>query len=55
MKKGFSILELIVYISLVSVLMTGVFSLVLSYVRSGTNHSDFTDADYEKLIKNYHE
>lgn len=55
MNKGFSLIEIIVYISLLSLLMIGVFSSVLSYVYSAMKRPTLTAEHYELLIENYHE
>jgi len=53
--KGFSLIEIIVYISLLSLLMIGIFSSILSFVYSSMSRPTFSERDYELLIKNYHE
>jgi type II secretory pathway pseudopilin PulG len=55
MNKGFSLIEIIIYISLVSLLMMGVFSSVLGSVYGQMKKPSFTEEDYKNLIKNYHE
>lgn len=55
MNKGFSLIEIIMYISLLSLLTIGVFSSVLSSVNSQIKRPVFIDADYQLLIKNFHE
>ncbi len=55
MNKAFSLIEIIVYISLLSLLLIGVFSSVLGSVYMGMNNKSFTEGDYEELIKNFHE
>lgn len=55
MNKGFSLIEIIINISLLSILMIGVFSSVLDSAYSSVKRPTFTDADYEILIKNFHE
>lgn len=55
MNKGFTLIETIIYIGLISILMIGVFSLVMNYVYSSQNKSSFSEKDYEMLIKNFHE
>lgn len=53
MKNGFSLIETIVYISLLSLLLLGVFSSILSFTYSKRELID--QNDYEFLIENYHE
>lgn len=53
--KGFSLIEIIVYVSLLSLLMVGIFSSILSFVYSSMSKPVISDGDYELLIKNYHE
>ena len=55
MNKGFTLVEIIIYIALVSILMVGVFSLALDFIYSGSGKSEFTEGDYKALIENYHE
>jgi type II secretory pathway pseudopilin PulG len=55
MNKGFTLIETIIYIGLISILTIGVFSLVMNYVYTNQNKSSFSDNDYEMLIKNLHE
>ena len=55
MNKGFSLIEIIVYTGLLSLLMVGVFSSTLSYVYDSMNKPTFTTDHYEQLIENYHE
>lgn len=53
MNKGFSLIEIIIYISLLSILLLGVFSSVMSltYIKK----PQINQSDYELLIENYHE
>ncbi|MEK7213591.1 MAG: prepilin-type N-terminal cleavage/methylation domain-containing protein [Patescibacteria group bacterium] len=53
MKKGFSLIETIVYVSLLSLLLLGVFSSILSFTYS--KKEQINQNDYELLIENYHE
>lgn len=55
MNKAFSLIEIILYISLLSVLIIGVFSFVMSSVDMSMNKPVFRNDDYQQLIKNYHE
>lgn len=52
--KGFTILELIIYIALISILMIGVFSLIMDYVLSSSNKPEIKETDYQLLIENFH-
>ena len=54
MNKGFSLIEIIMYISLLSILIIGVFSLILSSFYNQAGKSPIKSVDYEILIKNYH-
>lgn len=55
MNKGFSLIEIVVYISLLSILMIGVFSSVLSSIYTKMKKPSFTETHYQELIQNYHE
>lgn len=55
MNKGFSLIEVIVYTGLLSMLIVGVFSSVLSFVYMSVEKETVKDEDYELLIENYHE
>ena len=52
--KGFTILELIIYIALISILMIGVSSLIMDYVLSSSNKPEIKETDYQLLIENFH-
>jgi prepilin-type N-terminal cleavage/methylation domain-containing protein len=55
MNKGFSLIEIVVYISLLSILMTGIFSFTLSSIYIKIKKPSFTELDYQELNQNYHE
>ncbi|HEY9583759.1 MAG TPA: prepilin-type N-terminal cleavage/methylation domain-containing protein [Candidatus Paceibacterota bacterium] len=55
MNKGFSLIEIIIYIALLSLLLLGVFSSVLGWVYKSMEKPVFSDGDYQILIKNFHE
>lgn len=55
MNKGFTLLEIIVYISLISILMVGIFSYSFDFLYRSQKTSDFTEDNYKNLIKNYHD
>lgn len=53
--KGFVLIEVILYISLLSLLITGVFSSILGIIFMENKTGDFTRDEYDLLIENYHE
>jgi len=55
MNRGITLIETMVYMSLLSLLMIGVFSSVLGLVGMQTNRPSIEDHDYQMLIKNFHE
>lgn len=55
MNKGFSLIEVIVYISLLSVLMIGIFSSLLGYVYGQMKRDTFKTENYQLLIKSFYE
>ena len=55
MNRGFSLFETIIYISLLSILMMGVFSSVLGSVNMNINRPTFKPEHYQLLISNFHE
>lgn len=55
MNRGFSLIEIIVYIALLALLIVGVSSSILSFVYSSMNRPAFSVENYELLIENYHE
>jgi len=54
MNRGFTLIETVIYISLVSILMVGVFSLVLDFIYSSSGGEDFTEMNYQMLIEDFH-
>lgn len=52
-KQGLSLIEVIIYISLLSLLITGVFSSIMLLIL--TKKPLIDQDDYEILIENYHE
>ncbi len=52
--SGFTLIEMIIYTSLFSILMTGVFSFTLSSFYTGVKKDAFSVTNYKSLIKNYH-
>lgn len=54
-KKGFTLIETILYISLLSFIMIGIFSNMLFYMQASSYRPRFTDNDYQILISNFHE
>ncbi len=53
MNKGFSLIETIVYVSLLAIIIIGVFSSLMSSIY--TKKPLITKDDYELLIENFHE
>ncbi len=54
--KGMTLIETLIYISLLSILMVGVFSSVYVVIDSGEKkHQIDVQKDTELLLKNYHE
>lgn len=54
MNKGFSLIETILYVSLLSLILVGIFSSILSYMHSKEVTTPFSEEDYQLLISNYH-
>jgi prepilin-type N-terminal cleavage/methylation domain-containing protein len=52
--KGFTLIETIIYLALLSILVTGIFGAILSEINR-QKEPNFSQEDYEMLIKNYHE
>ncbi len=52
MNRGFSLIEIIVYMGLLSLLILGIFSTTTSPIY---DKPQFQESDYELLIKNFHE
>jgi hypothetical protein len=55
MKKGFSLIETIVYITLLSFILIGIISSLFSYLHQSIYKPVITDADNDLLIQNFHE
>ncbi len=55
MNRGFSLVEIVIYIGLLSLLMVGVFSSILGQIYLQSKKPSFTNTDYQSLITNYHE
>ncbi len=55
MNKGFSLIEVVMYISLLSLLIVGVFSSLLSSIYFTQKTPVFVKENYDLLIKNFHE
>ncbi len=55
MKKGFTLIELIVYISLLSLLSLGIVSMSMSFLHFSFDIRSFSISDYELLYKNMYE
>lgn len=54
MKKGFTLIELILYISLFSIIMISVFGFLISQTSLIDIEKSNVEIIYEKLIRNYH-
>lgn len=55
MNKGFSLMEIILYISLLSILIIGISSTIISTIQSKESVKPFSESDYLLLISNFHE
>lgn len=55
MNKGFTLVEIILYIALLSILIMGIFSTLISAIQLGDSNNYFTDSDYLLLISNFHD
>lgn len=55
LEKGFTLIELILYISLLSIFLIGVFSSVLLWIEQSERSKNFSEVDYQLLIRNFHE
>ncbi|MEK7463527.1 MAG: prepilin-type N-terminal cleavage/methylation domain-containing protein [Patescibacteria group bacterium] len=55
MNKGFTLLETIIYVSLLSILMMGVFSSIITPAYDSMKRTAVTPENYQHLIENYHE
>lgn len=55
MNKGFTLVEIILYVTLLSILLLGIFSVLISSIQSKNIKDHFTDSDYLLLISNFHD
>lgn len=55
MRKGLSLVETILYISLLSMILINIFYSLLFYIQSKISSREFSDENYNKLIENFHE
>jgi type II secretory pathway pseudopilin PulG len=55
MNKGFTLIETILYVSLLSMLVLGVFSSIIGVMYTQQKRPILKDEDYKMLIKNFHE
>ena len=55
MKKGFSLIETVLYITLLSLILLGIFSSLLLYLQSKISREAISEGNYESLIANFHE
>jgi hypothetical protein len=55
MNKGFLLIETILYISLLSMLILGVFSSIVGTLYTQQKRPILKDEDYKILIKNFHD
>jgi prepilin-type N-terminal cleavage/methylation domain-containing protein len=55
MTKGFTLIETIIYVALLSVILTGTFSSLFGFLRSQLTTPAISVGDYELLISNFHE
>ena len=55
MKRGFTLIETIIYISLLSIILTGIFLSLFGFLHSRINDRGISESDYELLISNFHE
>ncbi len=52
--KGFTLIEIIIYISLLSIVIMGFFATVMGMMNDNSSSNHISPTDYEKLIKYYH-
>ncbi len=52
--KGFTLIEIIIYISLLSIVIMGFFVTVMGMINDNYLSNHINPTDYEKLIKYYH-
>ncbi len=54
-KRGFTLIETIIYISILTIVISGLFMTITSILNSKSNRNYISNGDYEKLIRNFHE
>ena len=54
-ESGFSLIEVVVYTTLLSFIILGIFSSLFSYLNFSLYKPTISEDDYELLIKNFHE
>ncbi len=52
---GFSLIEIILYVSLLSLMMLGIFSTLISSIQLKNLAKTISDEDYKLLVSNFHE
>lgn len=52
--KGFTLIEIIIYISLLSIVIMGFFATVMGMINDNSLSNHINPRYYEKLIKYYH-
>lgn len=55
MQKGITLIETLIYISLLSILMGGVLSSIFMIIDSEQRDKVKSEADYELILEKYHE
>lgn len=55
MNRGFTLIETILYISLLSVLMWGIFSSIMGIIYLQQKKPILREEDYKILIRNFHD
>jgi hypothetical protein len=55
MNKGLTLIETILYITLLSIMISGIFSSLYSFLQSKINGEGISKSDYELLMTNFHE
>ena len=53
--KGFTLIEIILYITLLSFIIMSIFSVLLNFLHQSLYKKQISNSDYELLIKNFHE
>lgn len=54
-KRGFTLIETIIYISILTIVISGLFMTITSILNNKSNRNYISNGDYEKLIRNFHE